>query len=72
MQNIKGLGGIYKATINQYDIDINANSLFEVYEPIIVSSEITEVISQPPTDIYVVESGDVLSQIVDFDTTTAT
>lgn len=65
----------HKATINQYDIaDINANSLAgEVYEPIIVSSEITEVISQPPTDIYVVESGDVLSQIaLDFDTTTAT
>ena len=65
----------HKATINKYDIaDINANSLVgEVYEPIIVSSEITEVISQPPTDIYVVESGDVLSQIaLDFDTTTAT
>ncbi len=65
----------HKATINKYDIaDINANSLAgEVYEPIIVSSEITEVISQPPTDIYVVESGDVLSQIaLDFDTTTAT
>ena len=65
----------HKATINKYDIaDINDNSLAgEVYEPIIVSSEITEVISQPPTDIYVVESGDVLSQIaLDFDTTTAT
>ena len=65
----------HKAKINQYDIaDINANSLVgEVYEPIIVSSEITEVISQPPTDIYVVESGDVLSQIaLDFNTTTAT
>jgi len=65
----------HKATINKYDIaDISANSIVnEVYEPIIVSSEITEVISQPPTDIYVVKSGDVLSQIaLDFDTTTAT
>ena len=65
----------HKATINNYDIaNISANSIVnEVYEPIIVSSEITEVISQPPTDIYVVKSGDVLSQIaLDFDTTTAT
>ena len=45
----------------------------EIYEPIVVSSELTEVTSQPSTDIYIVENGDVLSQIaLDFNTTTAT
>ena len=65
----------HKTNINQNEINsFDSNILSgEIYEPIVVSSELTEVTSQPSTDIYIVENGDVLSQIaLDFNTTTAT
>ena len=65
----------HRATLNQNNFNSYDSNILsgEIYEPIVVSSELTEVTSQPSTDIYIVENGDVLSQIaLDFNTTTAT
>lgn len=65
----------HKASLNkfQYQSVQGEPIIGDVYEPIVVSSEITESIILPETEAYIVQKGDILSQIaVDFDTTTAT
>ena len=65
----------HKASLNQFQYQAVQGDpvIGDVYEPIIVSSEITESIILPETEAYIVQKGDILSQIaVDFDTTTAT
>ena len=65
----------HKASLNQFQYQAVQGDpvVGDVYEPIIVSSEITESIILPETEAYIVQKGDILSQIaVDFDTTTAT
>ncbi|MFL2859605.1 MAG: LysM peptidoglycan-binding domain-containing protein [Pontiellaceae bacterium] len=65
----------HKVSVNQYQVAAVQGEpiIGEVYEPIVVSSEITESIILPETESYIVQKGDILSQIaIDFDTTTAT